>query len=447
MGWTEQIVSLTEQFDEFRRVGTDGDAAVRRWIVEELARHGVEAVDEPFEIETRHCTSWQFTVDGVETPSFFMNGAEFTGPNGVTAELVYVGNVLGVDVEVDGKIVVMDLQNGPVLPGRVIESIADYAYDPDGVMAAGTLGGQGGPAPRNFPAPYYEAADRGAVGFVAILDGREADDDTFFADPTGRVHPRVPGVFLKGSVGAQLKEQMATATTTATIVLEGETRSSTSGNVVVHIPGQKSDAVIVNTHHDGGWSGAVQDAAGVAEVMGLATFYSRFPSNYIQKDLWFVIDGGHYGWNYPYGANEFAATHPGLLDRTCLAVGVEHIGKRFVGRGGELVDTGEVEPRMLYAPRNQLLFDAAVAAIENNDLVSTVIPKAGALPLFGETQSFFLQGVPSFSLISFPEYLFFASDTIDKVADDQLQPVLSAVLDIVDAAMYLPATWLTHIDR
>lgn len=231
------------------------------------------------------------------------------------------------------------------------------------------------------------------------------------------------------------------------MVLTGETRESTSGNIVVHIPGQKDDAVIVNTHHDGGWSGAVQDAAGVAVVMGLAAFYSRFPSNHIQKDLYFVIDGAHYAWNYPYGANKFDEMHPGLIDRTCLAIGVEHIGKRFVGRDGELVDTGEVEPRVMYAPKNQLLFDAAANAIEANNLYSTMIPRAGALPVFGETQSYFLKGVPSFSLISFPEYLFFASDTIDKVAADQLQPVMATVLDIVDAAMYLPATWLKQIDR
>ena len=101
----------------------------------------------------------------------------------------------------------------------------------------------------------------------------------------------------------------------------------------------------------------------------------------------------------------------------------------------------------MYAPRNQLLFDAAVAAIEDNDVISTIIPTPGRLPLFGETQSYFLQGVPSFSLISFPEYLFYASNTIDKVAVDQLEPVQNAILDIVDAAMYLPPTWLRHIDR
>ena len=307
--------------------------------------------------------------------------------------------------------------------------------------------GKGAPPLATFPRRTTRQPDRGAVGFVAVLAGREADDDRFFADPTARVHPRIPGVFVKDSVGGELRQRLTAGSVQASLMLDGETRTSTSGNIVAHIPGQKPDAIIVNTHHDGGWSGAVQDAAGVAEVMGLATFYARFPSNYIQKDLYFVIDGGHYAWNYPYGANKFAEMHPGILDRTCLAIGVEHIGKRFVGRDGQLVDTGEVEPRVLYAPRNQLLFDAAVDAIEANDLVSTVIPKPGVLPLFGETQSYFLQGVPSFSLISFPEYLFYAADTIDKVAVDQLQPVLSAVLDIVDAAMYLPANWLTHIDR
>ncbi|MDG2113237.1 MAG: hypothetical protein P8N02_11565 [Actinomycetota bacterium] len=377
-----------------------------------------------------------------------MNGAEFTDATGVSAELIHVGEGLGSDDDVAGKIVVMDLQCGPVIPGAAAGVFADFVHDPDGVMAAGTFGGQGGPAPRNFPAPYYEAADRGAVGFIAILKGREADDDTFFADPTGRVHPRVPGAFLKGSSGAALvAKRGGSPPVTANIVMTGEARTSISGNIVVHVGDQKDDAIIVNTHHDGGWAGAVQDAAGIASIMGLATFYSRFPSNYIQKDLYFVIDGAHCAWNYPYGANAFAEMHPGLLDRTCLAIGVEHIGKRFVGSAGEIVDTGEVEPRVLYAPRPQALFDAAVDAIEANDLVSTIIPKPGALPLFGETESYFLRGVPSFSLISFPEYLFYASDTIDKVAADQLQPVMSTVLDIVDAAMYLPASWLKLIDR
>ncbi|HEC08910.1 MAG TPA: hypothetical protein ENI86_04975 [Acidimicrobiales bacterium] len=451
MGWVNRMVEISEEHPEFRRMGTEGDTAVREWIVDELTSRGVRATEETYEVPTRHYHRWSLEVGGEPLPCFFMNGAEFTGPDGVSGELIHVGYELEPHVDVRGRIVVMDLRSGPVLPGKVAARVSDYVYDPDGVMAAGTFGGQGGPAPSNFPAPYYEAAARGAVGFIGILTDREADDDSFFPDPTGRVHPRIPGVFLNRTHGARLTAAMAGSSSPGGVAglihLFGESRTSTSGNIVVHIEGQKDDAIIVNTHHDAGWSGAVQDASGTAVVMGLAEFYSRFPSNYIQKDLWFVMDGCHYAWDYPYGANRFAEMHPGLLERTCLAIGVEHIAKRFVGHEGELVDTGEVEPRALYTPRNRMLFDAAVDAIQANDLRSTIIPTPGVIPLFGETQSYFLQDVPSFSLISFPEYLFFRSDTVDKVAADQLQPTLATILDLVDAAMYLPPAWLRTIDR
>jgi hypothetical protein len=49
--------------------------------------------------------------------------------------------------------------------------------------------------------------------------------------------------------------------------------------------------------------------------------------------------------------------------------------------------------------------------------------------------SYFLGGIPCFSIMSMPEYLFFAEDTINKVAKDQLVPVMTTVLDIMDLAM------------
>ena len=129
-------------------------------------------------------------------------------------------------------------------------------------------------------------------------------------------------MFLSASVGREFVDSLSDrASRSATLTVTGTARTSTSGNIVGHVAGQKPDAIVVNTHHDGGWSGAVQDAAGVAVVMGLAAFYSRFPSNYIQKDLYFVIDGSHYAWNYPCGANKFTEMHPGVLERMCLAIG------------------------------------------------------------------------------------------------------------------------------
>jgi hypothetical protein len=111
--------------------------------------------------------------------------------------------------------------------------------------------------------------------------------DLFYADLTGMVQTKIPGLFLKDSSGKELLNLLKTQPSglRGRVTLLGETEESTSGNIIVHVPGQKNAAMLVNTHHDAGWSGAVQDASGVAVVMGLAAFYSQFPSNDIQKDL------------------------------------------------------------------------------------------------------------------------------------------------------------------
>tara|TARA_Y100000385_G_scaffold105205_1_gene109059 strand:+ start:2281 stop:2499 length:219 start_codon:yes stop_codon:yes gene_type:complete len=72
-------------------------------------------------------------------------------------------------------------------------------------------------------------------------------------------------------------------------------------------------------------------------------------------------------------------------------------------------------------------------------LHSTAITKPGAISLYGETRTCFLGGIPCFSIMTMPEYLFFA--------EDKLVPAMATVLDIMDIAMYMPKTWITHIDK
>jgi len=448
--WVTEIVELTEQFPEYRRIGTEGDQACRDWLMQTLKAQGItDLAQQTYPIETRHYHEWALTVDGMDIECFFMNGCAFTDKQGLRGELVYVGDRINPDQDLRGKLVVYDLKNGPAMKGQALSHIADYLYDPDDLLTQSSIGGTGGPAPGNFPAPYYEAVRQGAIGFIAVFRHRDSDAFKFYADPTAMVQTQIPGVFVSGSTGETLINHInqASSPLQGLLKVRGETSESTSGNIVAHVQGQKSDAMLVNTHHDAGWSGAVQDASGVAVVLGLAAFYSRFPSNYIQKDLYFVFNGSHYSWNYPFGANKFAQMNADVMNRLVLCFGVEHIGKRFIGKHGQLVDTGEVEPRFLWAPRNRQLYEAAVSAIEKNDLHSTIIPKPGAIPVYGETQSYFLKGIPTFSIMSMPEYLFFSDDTLDKVAVDELHKVMLTILDIMDSAMYLPGTWLNLIDK
>ena len=41
-GWVKELVELTEQYTEFRRLGTQGDAAARAWLMKTLAEIGIK---------------------------------------------------------------------------------------------------------------------------------------------------------------------------------------------------------------------------------------------------------------------------------------------------------------------------------------------------------------------------------------------------------------------
>ena len=448
-GWVEEIVEITEGYPEFRRMGTDGDHAVRAYIVGRLKSFGIADVEEQqYELEYRHYEKWALDVKGTSISAYFMRGAGFTPRPGVTGELVFVGENIPKDADFTGKIVVFEVR-GQSVPGAAAPLISDFTYDPNGTLAAGTFGGKAGPIPSNFPVSYYQAADQGATAMIAILKDYDTGTNKFYPDPSAMVQTRIPGLYLGKYDGEALLAQMEKSKTAirASVIIHGEIRNSISANIVATLPGQKRDAIIVNIHHDAGFAGAVQDGSGISSVLGLAKYFSKIPSNFRQKELVFVFDGSHYDWNYPMGANIFADRNPEVMKNTVLAIGIEHIAKKFEAGKDGYRDTGEIEPRILFTPPNQLLYNATTRAIKQHNLHDTIIPRKGALTMFGETQSYYLKGIPSYSLISGPEYLFLGDDTIDKVARDQFEPVVKTFISIIDAAMYLPGPWLKMVDR
>jgi hypothetical protein len=365
--------------------------------------------------------------------------------------LIYVGETIDPGADYSGKIVVFDMR-GQAVPGKAADAIADFVYDPDGTLAAGTFGGKAGAIPANFPVSYYMAADQGAVAMIAIMKDYDTGTNRFYSDPSAMVQTRMPGLFVGKYDGEALLDSIASADSSAkplpaTVRIAGEVRKSVSANIVATLPGQKPETVLINTHHDAGWIGGVQDASGISAVLGLAGYYSKVPSNFRQKTLVFVFDGSHYDWNYPMGANIFWDENPQVMEQTVLAIGIEHIARKFKAEKSGYVDTGEIEPRILFTPPNQFLFDVTKRAIVEHNMHDVIIPRKGTIPMFGETQSYFLRGVPSYSYISGPEYLFLEDDTLDKIAGDQFETVISTFISIIDAAMYVPGDWLKKIDR
>lgn len=445
-GWAEELIGLTNQYPQFRRYGTEGSDAAVEWIKNKLIGFGFEKVEvQPFEVEVKEYTQYELRVNDGTIPAYFMQGAAYTDENGVSGEFVYVGESIDPTVDYTGKIVVMDLPSQAKIPTKFLKHISDYMYDPENFLE-GEHWFQGG-VPTNFPVGYYLAAEQGAAGFIGIWSDFLSGSNEIFPDPTFRVQTKIPGLFLGKYDGEALVKQLnENAALKGTIVLRGQDKKSTTSNVVATLPGQKNDAVLLNTHHDGGFSGAVQDGSGVVALLGIAKYFSRIPSNFRQKTLVFVFDAAHYDWNYPLGANKFKEMNPALFESICLAIGVEHIGVYAEETAEGFVPTNGPEPRFIFTPPNKMLIDATKAAIEKNNMIRTMIPSKGEVTFLGETQSYFLQNVPSFSLMAGPKYLFTNEDNLDKLCKDQLVSTISTFIDIVDKAMYLPPHWMKVID-
>lgn len=59
--------------------------------------------------------------------------------------------------------------------------------------------------------------------------------------------------------------------------------------VVGHPTGKNAETLMVRSHHDSGFMGAVEDASGVSEVLALAKYYGQTPAKSRDRNMMFVV--------------------------------------------------------------------------------------------------------------------------------------------------------------
>lgn len=361
-----------------------------------------------------------------------------TGPEGVAAALVYVGEGTEQDFaasDVAGKIAVIDIRM-PTLPWAITMPTAYLNYDPQGVtppswrmLASGLK--------TNFKDALDRAIAGGALGFIGILKDLPASITDHFGPYDGVLRP-IPGLWLDSATGGQLRELLvAGGPVNGEMVLTTSAQAGVASNIIGVLPGQKSDEIIVVESHLDGW--AVNDASGIAVVLGLAEHFAQIPPEEREKTLMFVATNRFHGG---LGADDFVARHQDLLPNIATVISVEHIGKEYVAQGSELVDTGLVMPRILWVSPGTPLVSYTTDAVVNNDLQRTSVQPAGqdAVSMMwdpprpiGEASSYYLAGVPVIGYFSWPLTVFTTEhDTPDKVAVDQLRPMTAAFAEIID---------------
>ena len=444
--YVEDVIKITRKHKQFRRAGTLGDIETRNYIVDKLNEFGLENVKQDLQTFPRvEYKKWSFEVEGKKIPSFFLRNSAFTDAQGVQAEMVFVDGFLTDDMDVAGKIVVMPLGIAELELKDLVKGLGDWSYDPKKTLFKGPPLWLISSA-NNYPGSYNLAAKNGAVGFIAILPF-DTNASDFYPDSSMIVQAKIPAMYLGKHDGAKLAKKIEQSKhLKATMTLTGSIDSNAkTANVMGILPGNTDDVVLITTHHDTGWEGGVQDTSGISVVLAMARYFAEQPGDiYRQKTLVFNFGANHFGLNYPDSNGIFRDHNPELFKNLRVVLGIEHIAKRVEAVNGKWVPTGEVDPHILWAPRDPMLRELMQKAIVDNGVTDSVMIKPGAMALIGEAKKFHFWSIPSYQILSAPPYLYDSADTIDMIAKDRLAPVTGASIDLIEQLTnVIPGAWIT----
>ncbi len=148
------------------------------------------------------------------------------------------------------------------------------------------------------------------------------------------------------------------------------------------LPGRSRDTILITSHHDSVFTGAVEDGSGTAEVLALARAFATVPRRQPQdadvRHLRLALHryAAHQAFVAKYVEKDFKGRH------VVAAVTLEHIARQAAVRDGKLVMTGLPEPRGVFQNVTKRLQGSLARAIKADRLTRTAVLPAN---LFGNS--------------------------------------------------------------
>ncbi|MGB3771117.1 MAG: M28 family peptidase [Rhodococcus sp. (in: high G+C Gram-positive bacteria)] len=367
-------------------------------------------------------------------------GRRSTGPDGLTAEVVDIGTGSVDGIDVNGKIVLFDLDF--LLPTVGLLPFAEYIYDPDDARFDPDTLLAPNPFVTSLDSTVRAAQAAGAVGFVGVL-AEYFDSNRYHNEYSRRLAMTIPGMWVTRADGANMREMLPGAGNQVRIDLTTDRRAVTARTVVGVLPGRTNDTLMVQSHHDSVGPGAVEDASGTSEVIALADYYgaaAREPG-YVprEKSLMFVTFDTHFtGYQGHMAFIEKYVTQRATPWNIVANATIEHVGKHArIAENGELITLEQPEPKGVFENLNLGLKFEVADMLRRNDVRATTmlngsLPQAllGGIPT--DASFILMAGVPTVSFIAGPLYLYDDADTLDKVDTAQLEPVARFYRDVLD---------------
>lgn len=134
----------------------------------------------------------------------------------------------------------------------------------------------------------------------------------------------LPAVSMGSEDTARLRQLLEQGPVRARLQITTETKPGLrDANVWGVLPGVSDEDIIVMAHHDSYFGGALDNASGVAVMMGLAEYFSTVPKSQRRRTLKFVTTAGHHAGSA--GTQWMHDNRATFLGKTALMINCEHV--------------------------------------------------------------------------------------------------------------------------
>ncbi len=278
-----QINEIFEDTAYVRMGGSAEELKCAEYLKEKCAQLGLEAHLEAFEVDMADIKKAALIIDGKEIAC---KGYLTAGSHDVEAPFYYMPNVDKASLsKCKGKIVMLD----------------------------GYLGYW----------KYQDILENGAVGFITY-DGNAnyADEDIDQRELRSYVSKgnKLPGVNINAKTAIELVHSKVS---TAHIILEQEEYTGKSHNVVLDLPGEIDEYIVLTAHYDSTSlsQGAYDNMSGSVGLLGIAERFSKVPHRYGLRFIWCGSEERGL-----LGSKAYTAAHEEALKNIALNINLDMIG-------------------------------------------------------------------------------------------------------------------------
>jgi peptidase M28-like protein len=170
-----------------------------------------------------------------------------------------------------------------------------------------------------FNGAFKRAADKGAAA-VLLNVAIPGNFQTAVIVSAGDL----PAFSLGTDDMARMRRLIEKGPVRAHVALSTENKSGLRDSSVWGVlPGVSDEDIIIMAHHDSFFEGALDNASGMAVMMGLAEYFSKIPKAQRRRTLKFVTTAGHHAGSF--GTLWMHDNRATFLAKTALMINCEHV--------------------------------------------------------------------------------------------------------------------------